>query len=177
MDVTLAYDRAGNVGTLKWKANPLVGEAGEVPRLRQRRKGLHRFRPEVPEHRGGEHQGDGGLEPLDPANFIAETTATEMTVLGGRSGPPAANKTYYRVVAVDRQGKRSGPSDYAAAPHPVIFSQPEPAARASAPSTATKFVPLGPWAISARGWWTASRSAATSTSRRPSSRWTKGRPG
>ena len=37
---------------------------------------------------------------------------------------PAANKTYYRVVAVDEQGKRSGPSDYATAPRPLIYSQP-----------------------------------------------------
>jgi hypothetical protein len=37
---------------------------------------------------------------------------------------PAANKTYYRVVAVDEQGKRSGPSDYAVAPRPVIYSKP-----------------------------------------------------
>ncbi len=37
---------------------------------------------------------------------------------------PAANKTYYRVVAVDAEGKRSGPSDYAVAPRPVIYSKP-----------------------------------------------------
>ena len=48
----------------------------------------------------------------------------------GTAGPgpevhlPAANKTYYRVVAVDEQGKRSGPSDYAVAPRPVIYSKP-----------------------------------------------------
>jgi len=45
-------------------------------------------------------------------------------VLGGDTGLPAANKTYYRVVAVDGQGKRSGPSDYAVAPRPVIYSRP-----------------------------------------------------
>jgi hypothetical protein len=35
-----------------------------------------------------------------------------------------ANRTYYRVVAVDAQGKRSGPSDYATAPRPTIFGMP-----------------------------------------------------
>jgi hypothetical protein len=35
-----------------------------------------------------------------------------------------ANQTYYRVVSVDAQGKRSGPSDYAAAPRPTIFGKP-----------------------------------------------------
>jgi hypothetical protein len=50
-------------------------------------------------------------------------------VLGGDVDLPAANKTYYRVVAVDAQGKRSGPSDYAVAPRPVIYSKPVVTAR------------------------------------------------
>ena len=54
--------------------------------------------------------------PWFPANFIAETTAAELAVLGADVDLSAANKTYYRVVAVDEQGKRSGPSDYAVAP-------------------------------------------------------------
>ena len=58
-----------------------------------------------------------------PANFIAETAATELPVLGSEVTLPAANKTYYRVVAVDAEGKRSGPSDYAVAPRPVIYSK------------------------------------------------------
>src|SRR5262249_44140595 len=40
------------------------------------------------------------------------------------AGLPGANKAFYRVVAVDRAGKRSGPSESAEAPRPVIFSQP-----------------------------------------------------
>ncbi len=62
--------------------------------------------------------------PWFPANFIAETTSTELKVIGCDVGLPAANKTYYRVVAVDESGKRSGPSDYATAPRPVIYSRP-----------------------------------------------------
>jgi hypothetical protein len=45
-------------------------------------------------------------------------------VLGSAVASPAANKTYYRVVAVDAQGKRSGPSDFATSPRPVIYSTP-----------------------------------------------------
>jgi hypothetical protein len=70
--------------------------------------------------------------PWFPANFIAETTATELAVLGGDISLPTANKTYYRVVAVDAQGKRSGPSDYATAPRPAIYSKPVAAARVGA---------------------------------------------
>jgi len=47
-----------------------------------------------------------------------------MAVLGADVDLSAANKTYYRVVAVDEQGKRSGPSDYAVAPRPVVYSKP-----------------------------------------------------
>jgi hypothetical protein len=43
-----------------------------------------------------------------------------------------ANKAFYRVVAVDAAGNRSGPSDYAAAPRPVIVSAPVTAARQGA---------------------------------------------
>ena len=106
------------MGILKWKANPAGQQAGEIPRLRQRRKGIHHRPTRCSRHRGRDQGGDGGLEPWFPANFIAETTATELAVLGRDVDSPAANKTYYRVVAVDEEGKRSGPSDYAAAPRP-----------------------------------------------------------
>ena len=59
-----------------------------------------------------------------PANFVVETSATELEVVGPHAGLRGANKAFYRVVAVDAAGKRSGPSDYAASPRPVIFSKP-----------------------------------------------------
>src|SRR5947209_4077922 len=37
---------------------------------------------------------------------------------------PNANRAFYRVVAVDEQGKRSGPSDFAMAPRPILHSRP-----------------------------------------------------
>ena len=52
-----------------------------------------------------------------------------VEVLGAGVGLPNANKAFYRVVAVDDKGKRSGPSDYAAAPRPFIFSKPPDAAK------------------------------------------------
>ena len=64
------------------------------------------------------------LKPEFPANFIAETTGTELAVMGDGIESPNANKTYYRVVAVDAQAKRSGPSDYATAPRPTIYGKP-----------------------------------------------------
>jgi hypothetical protein len=67
-----------------------------------------------------------------PANFVAETAGTELAVLGASVGLPNANRAFYRVVAVDDRGKRSGPSDYAAAPRPFTYSKPPEAARVGA---------------------------------------------
>ena len=64
------------------------------------------------------------LKPEFPANFITETTAAELSVMGDGIELQSANKTYYRVVAVDAQGKQSGPSDYATAPRPTIYGAP-----------------------------------------------------
>src|SRR5262249_48249220 len=64
-----------------------------------------------------------------PANFVAETSDTEMVVLSSGLDLPNANRAFYRVVAVDDRGKRSGPSDYAAAARPFIYSKPPDTAR------------------------------------------------
>ena len=59
-----------------------------------------------------------------PANFVVETTATEREMVGPQVDLAGANKAFYRVVAVDAAGKRSGPSDLAASIRPVVFSKP-----------------------------------------------------
>jgi hypothetical protein len=59
-----------------------------------------------------------------PGNFVVETSADSLEVVGPHVELQGANRAFYRVVAVDAAGKRSGPSDYAAAPRPVIFSTP-----------------------------------------------------
>jgi hypothetical protein len=69
---------------------------------------------------------------LAPANFVAETPATELVVLGAGVDVPNANRAFYRVVAVDDRGQRSGPSDYATAARPFISSKPPEAARVGA---------------------------------------------
>jgi hypothetical protein len=42
---------------------------------------------------------------------------------------PNANRAYYRVVAVDEHGNRSGPSDFAEAQRPILWSRPVTAAK------------------------------------------------
>jgi hypothetical protein len=129
LDVTLDYDQAKNVGTLRWKANP----TGRAP-IKYRVYGSDEKGFTIADQKyqsvvGVTKEAMADWDPWFPANFIAETTAMELAVLGAVVDLPAANKTYYRVVAVDEQGKRSGPSDYAVAPRPVAYSRPAAAAR------------------------------------------------
>ncbi len=132
LEVAVDYDSVKGVGTLRWKANPV----GRAP-VKYRIYGSNEKGFTVADQR---HQGVVGVtkkemadwNPWFPANFIAETATTELGVLGSDVDLPGANKTYYRVVAVDEQGKRSGPSDHAVAPRPVIYSKPAVTARAGA---------------------------------------------
>jgi hypothetical protein len=59
-----------------------------------------------------------------PANFVTEVAATELAVIGAEVKLPNANRAHYRVVAVDGQGNRSGPSEFAEAPRPILCSRP-----------------------------------------------------
>jgi hypothetical protein len=69
------------------------------------------------------------IESEFPANFLAETAAAEMAVVGPNVKLLGANRAFYRVVAVDAKGNRSGPSDYAESPRPLIVSAPVTIAR------------------------------------------------
>jgi hypothetical protein len=66
---------------------------------------------------------------MSPANFVTETSNSELVVLGTGLALPNANKAFYRVVAVDEKGKRSGASDYAVAPLPFIYTTPVESAK------------------------------------------------
>lgn len=68
-----------------------------------------------------------GLTSPFPGNFIAEVKGTELEVLGGEQ-----TRAFYRVVAVDEEGIRSGPSDYVAAPRPYFSSKPLTRAKVNA---------------------------------------------
>lgn len=137
LDVTLEYDSEKNLGTLRWAPNPM----GRKPVA---------YRVYASEEKGFSVSDESfvvaaGVYDIDrkvstksptqfPANFLAETCATELPVVSAGAGVKlsSANKAYYRVVAVDEAGKRSGPSDYAAATRPVIYSKPVVQARVGA---------------------------------------------
>ncbi len=113
---------------LRWKPN----SAGEKP-VKYRVYGSDEKGFSVSD---GPYQRNVGLSKevpaKAPANFMAETSNTELVVLGAGLDLPNVNKAFYRVAAVDDKGKRSGPSDYAAAERPFIFSKPPDAAKVGA---------------------------------------------
>jgi acetyl esterase/lipase len=113
---------------LRWKANP----AGRRP-VKYRVYGSDEkgFTASDESYRRAVGQSKD-LPALAPANFVAETRDTELVVLGAGLDLPNANRAFYRVVAIDDGGKRSGPSDYAAAARPFIYSKPPAAATVGA---------------------------------------------
>jgi len=128
IEVALNYDRDKGIGILKWKPNPVGLKPVTYRVYGSDEKGFSVSDVPYQVSIGASKE----LTPEFPANFIAETTATELAVLGDGVESSNANRTYYRVVAVDAQGKRSGPSDYATAPRPTIYGKPATMAKAGA---------------------------------------------
>jgi hypothetical protein len=114
-NLEIHYDAQRNVGTLSWSCN-----ADKYRIYASDEKGFTASDEPYRVTTGISKD----LPATFPANFVTETRATEIQVLGLTVKLPGANKAYYRVVGVNRAGKRSGASDYAAAPRPLIFSQP-----------------------------------------------------
>jgi hypothetical protein len=120
VDVTLAFDSNLSVGTLRWKPNP----AGRKP-AKYRIYGSDEKGFSVSDQPFKVFVGKSNAVPSErPANFVTEVSAIEAAVIGTEVNLPNANRAFYRVVAVDEEGKRSGPSDFAAAPRPIIHSRP-----------------------------------------------------
>lgn len=58
-----------------------------------------------------------------PSNLVVVTQERPLVVVGPEIRLPNANKAFYRVVAVDKNGNESGPSNYAEFPRPFIYSR------------------------------------------------------
>ena len=127
-DVSLEFDRERNRGILRWAPNPLGRKPVAYRVYASDEKGFS-----VSDRPYKVTVGVSEQVPSEfPANFVVETSATELEVVGPHVELPGANKAFYRVVAVDAAGNRSGPSDYAASPRPVIVSAPVTRARKGA---------------------------------------------
>jgi len=126
LKVTLQYDREQHQGILRWEPSPLGRKPVSYRVYASDEKGfsVSDVPFEVAAGRYDFRRKESTMPPTQfSPNFLAKTKETGIQVVGpsARSG---ANKAYYRVVAVDERGNRSGPSDYASVPRPVIYSQP-----------------------------------------------------
>jgi len=68
-----------------------------------------------------------------PPNFLAQTTETQMLVVDPEDDRLNMNRSFYRVVAIGKNGTESGCSDYAEMPHPYVYSKPVRTATVGAP--------------------------------------------
>ncbi|HEV3006026.1 MAG TPA: hypothetical protein VGX78_16275 [Pirellulales bacterium] len=127
-EVTLDIDGDRNAGILGWKPNPAGSKPAKYRIYASDEKGFT-VSDEPFEAIVGKSE---AVPSTRPANLVTEVSATEVTVIGAEVALPNANRTFYRVVAVDEQGRRSGPSDFAEAPRPLIWSRPVTAARVGA---------------------------------------------
>lgn len=125
LHVALEFDPRQRVGVLRWKPNPRGSRPASYRIYASDEKGFS-VSDELYSVAAG--LWDFLSKTSTPApttfsqNFLVEIPASELTVIGSNVEFPAA--AYYRVVAVDESGARSGPSDYVAAPRPLIASQP-----------------------------------------------------
>ena len=125
-EVTLAVDRDRGAGVLRWKPSPTGRKPAKYRIYGSDEKGFT-ISDEPYKATVGVSK---VVSPNQLANFVTEVAATEAAVIGAEIHLPNANKAYYRVVAVDDKGNRSGPSDFAEAPRPILWSRPVTAAKA-----------------------------------------------
>lgn len=116
LDLALAIDTDQRTLTLHWRPNPDGQPSVDYEVYASDERGFTARHSPYPIYRGA------GPAAMAPGNCIATTTDTALQVVG--PDLQHANCTFYRVVAIDAAGQRSGPSDYVAAPTPFIYSRP-----------------------------------------------------
>jgi hypothetical protein len=124
-EVTLALDRDKGTGVLRWKPNATGRKPAKYRIYASDEKGF----TVSDEPFKGIVGISKAISPNRSANFVTEVPATAAAVIGADIKLPNANCAYYRVVAVDEKGNRSGPSDFAETPRPFIWSRPVTAAK------------------------------------------------
>jgi hypothetical protein len=127
LKVNLTFDSQKNLGTLHWEPSPRGRKPVAYRVYASDEKGFSVSDASFEVAAGvyDFHRKESTKPPTKfAANHCADTKDTHLAVVGPDAQSATANKAYYRVVAVDEKGNRSGPSEYAASPRPVVYSQP-----------------------------------------------------
>jgi len=125
VEVALVFDPDQSIGTLRWKPNPAGRKPAKYRIYGSDEKGFSVSDEPFKAVVGASKE----VPSIRPANFVTEVPATEIAVIGSEVKTTNANRAFYRVIAVDGKGNRSGPSDYAEAPRPIFYSLPVTAAK------------------------------------------------
>lgn len=142
VEVSLMAEPQKGTAVLVWRANPKGSPPARYRVFGSDEKGFAASRIAFRKLQGRgfcrtqeefEAKKDVAANIEEPANLLAETTECSLQVVGPSLTHACANRAFYRVVAVDEQGRESGPSDYAEAPRPLIWSQPPGETRAGQP--------------------------------------------
>jgi hypothetical protein len=120
VDVTLSFDSAQDIGTLRWEPNPTGRKPAKYRIYGSDEKGFSVYDKPFKVVVGASR----GIPSTQQANFVTEVSGTETAVIGAEIRLANGNRAFYRVVAVDDQGNRSGPSDFVEAPRPILYSRP-----------------------------------------------------
>ena len=121
VDLTLAVDPDRGSEVLRWKPSPAGKKPVKYRIYGSDEKGFTASDQPYPVTIGASKD----VSSPFPANFVTEVSATEVDLR-------ESLRAYYRVVAVDDKGRRSGPSDFAESPRPVFSSKPVTAAKVGA---------------------------------------------
>ena len=124
--VTLVFEADRNIGTLRWKQSPVGRKPAKYRIYGSDEKGFSISDEPFKVVVGASKQVPANRQ----ANFVAEVSTTEAEVIGADVKLTNGNRAFYRVVAVDEKGQRSGPSDFAEAPRPILYSRPVTTAKA-----------------------------------------------
>ena len=119
LDVRLEMDWDLRRGTLHWQPNPKGQPPVRYEIHGSNERGFTVSRQEY-SISAGESEVDGTR--VMPANLLNATEDTTAVVVG--CSVQTGNHAFYRVVAIDTDGVRSGPSDYAEAPRPFVITSP-----------------------------------------------------
>jgi hypothetical protein len=108
------------MGTLRWKPNPTGRKPAKYRIYGSDEKGFSVYDKPFKVVVGASKE----IPSTQQATFVTEVSETEVAVIGAGIKLTNANRAFYRVVAVDDQGNRSGPSDFVEAPRPILCSHP-----------------------------------------------------
>lgn len=130
INVRIDFDAERGRGILRWEPNPVGERPVEYRVYGSDEKGFSVSDEPYDVNVGNQAE---KLSTPFPANFMTQTSDTELPVIGRGLSAPNANRAYYRVVAVDAGGNRSWSSEYATTPRPFIHTSPVHTARVGQP--------------------------------------------